>query len=163
VRTSSFLFEYFIVLLKETFLMNCFSVLSMAYHKVEMFREDPSKPSGLAAAISVGWGIGASMSLILQAPTLFSALGPADLPAPGCPSVSAFHLQALVTLPIALLHILLSIILFDAYQRKSWLLIGLSIFLHFIASFAVRFFFWKVFVCCLFCFFSFHWSTNLTS
>jgi len=103
-----------------------------------MFKEDVSKPSSLAAAISVGWGIAASMALIMQAPTLFSAVGPADLPAPGCPSVSAFHIQALVTLPMALLHILLTIVLFDAYQRKSWLLIGLSIFLHFVASFAVR-------------------------
>jgi hypothetical protein len=103
-----------------------------------MFKEDPSKPSTFSASVSVGWGIGASMALVMQSSMLFSALGPADLPAANCPSVSAFHLQALITLPVALLHILLSIILFDAYPRKSWLLIGLSVFLHFVASFAVR-------------------------
>ena len=111
----------------------------MAYHQVEMFREDVSKPSGLSAALSVGWGIGASMALILQAPGLFSALGPADLPAQGCPSVSAFHIQALITLPLALTHILITIVLFDAYQRKSWFLIVLATSLHLVASFAVRF------------------------
>ena len=97
-----------------------------------------SKPTTFAASISVGWGIGASMALVMQSSMLFSALGPADLPATNCPSVSAFHLQALITLPIALLHILLSIILFDAYPRKSWLLIGLAVFLHFVSAFAVR-------------------------
>lgn len=79
------------------------------------------------------------MALIMQAPALFSALGPADLAAPACPSVSAFHIQALMTLPTALLHILLTIIVFDAYPRKSWLMIGLAAFLHFVAAFAVRF------------------------
>lgn len=112
----------------------------MAYHQVEMFKEDASKPSGLSAAVSVGWGIGASMALILQAPSLFSALGPADLPATACPSVSVFHIQALVTLPLALIHILITIVLFDAYQRKAWFLIILATSLHLIASFAVRFF-----------------------
>ena len=105
---------------------------------MEMFREDPSKPTPLAAAVSVGWGIGASMALITQAPTLFSALGPADLASPACPSVSAFHIQALMILPTALLHILLTIIVFDAYPRRSWLLICLTAFLHFVAAFAVR-------------------------
>lgn len=122
----------------ESSLANRFCLYSMSYHGIQMFREDPSKPTALAAAISVGWGIGASMALIMQAPALFSALGPADLPAPACPSVSAFHIQALMTLPTALLHILLTVIVFDAYPRKSWLMIGLSAFLHFVAAFAVR-------------------------
>lgn len=116
--------------------------LSYAYHKLDMFKEDPSKPSVLAAAISVGWGIAATMALVMQASLLFSATGPADLPAANCPSVSAFHVQALLTLPIALLHILLTVILFDAYQRKSWFIIGLSVFLHLVASFSVRYQCW---------------------
>jgi hypothetical protein len=71
----------------------CVSLCSKAYNQTESLKNDPTKPPNFMASLSIGWGIGTTMALIMQTSVATNAFGPGDLPAQACPSVSLFHIH----------------------------------------------------------------------
>lgn len=96
-------------------------------------------PNRLMIALAVGVGTSAVYVLVNIVPILWEALGPATLFAPACPTVSLFTIAAIHGMLFSLLHMLLSVIAFIAYEFRRWVFMVILWVSHFAASYFVRF------------------------
>jgi len=99
------------------------------------FASDSSKPSNFTASLAVGWGIGVASALILYTSVVWHGRGPGFLPANACPHISLFYISAVIALQFVLLHMMLSVIAFDAFARCSYKWIAFVVGAHLAASF----------------------------
>ena len=73
----------------------------------------------LAAALATGVGSGGMYVLLLFTSLLWQAAGPGALFARACPGVDLFQLNALHALAFSLLHVLWSMLAFDAFRQLA--------------------------------------------
>jgi len=112
-----------------------------AYSKLSFgsTRDDTTKPSNFLSALTVGWGFGFTSSLILYTSIMWGSTGPGFFPTPACKSISVFHIGSLNAQAFIMLHVLWTIIGFDAYLRRTWWKIGFILVSHLLASFLTLF------------------------
>lgn len=73
-----------------------------------------------SASLAIGLGFGFTHGVVMYGSVLASANGPGSLYAPACPSVSLFLLSAVFALAFITMHVLLSVLSFDAYKVTEW-------------------------------------------
>jgi anterior pharynx defective protein 1 len=96
-------------------------------------------PNHLLIALAVGVGTGTVYVLVNVVPVIWEALGPGTLFAAACPSASLFTLAAIHGMLFSLLHMVLSVVAFVAYEFRRWLLIAVLWGAHFSASYVTLF------------------------
>eukprot|EP01129_Flabellula_baltica_P001316 TRINITY_DN11203_c0_g1_i1.p1 TRINITY_DN11203_c0_g1~~TRINITY_DN11203_c0_g1_i1.p1 ORF type:complete len:239 (-),score=21.12 TRINITY_DN11203_c0_g1_i1:156-872(-) len=94
------------------------------------------RPTDFQVSISVGWSFAVTQAMIFHIASVFDSYGPGFIGYPACPSLSLFYIQSVATLASTLFQTLLGIIAFDAYKKKSVvLIIGVAV-CHLLFSFS---------------------------
>lgn len=98
------------------------------YAKAEKGFMDNSKTATAAtrsldnflASLAIGLGFGLTHGVVMYGSVLAGSLGPGSLFTPACPQISLFLLSAVFALAFIAMHVLLSVISFDAFRASSW-------------------------------------------
>eukprot|EP01121_Diplochlamys_sp_Union-15-3_P017708 TRINITY_DN628_c0_g1_i1.p1 TRINITY_DN628_c0_g1~~TRINITY_DN628_c0_g1_i1.p1 ORF type:complete len:276 (-),score=35.55 TRINITY_DN628_c0_g1_i1:48-815(-) len=109
-----------------------------AYSKLS-FGNDDTKPSNFVSALTIGWGFGFCSALVLYTSLMWASSGPGYYATPACESISVFHIGGLISQAFVLLHVMWSIIGYDAYLKKIWWKIAFIFVTHLGASFLTLF------------------------
>lgn len=72
-----------------------------------------------AASLAIGLGFGLTQGVVMYGSVLVDAYGPGTLFAPACSSISLFLLSAVFSLAFIIMHVLLSVLSFDAFKMTT--------------------------------------------
>lgn len=92
--------------------------------------------SEFSCAVAAGFGFGVIYAMVMYGNVLAAASEPADYYPPSCEGASIFGVSAGSALLMQVLHMCLSITMFDAWRRVKvdWKKVGVSVVIHFAAT-----------------------------
>jgi anterior pharynx defective protein 1 len=80
----------------------------------------PHTLDNFSASLAIGLGFGLTHGVVMYGSVLVAAIGPGSLFVPACPQISLFLLSAMFALAFITMHVLLSVISFDAFRLRDW-------------------------------------------
>ncbi|KAH3759372.1 gamma-secretase subunit Aph-1 [Pelomyxa schiedti] len=93
-------------------------------------------PNRLLVSVALGLGSGVVYVLVTYVTILWESIGPGALFCDSCSRVSLFMINGAIAAAFLILHILLSLIAFEAYCRRKWLFVAAVWISHYAASFS---------------------------